>query len=176
MTRAAKSLPVGTNAPGRASIPDRTLRTDPWWRAPLVTFVLLSAWVLYALLRTASQRAFFASPEHYLSPFSSPCITTSCPPAARDFGTWFGDFPPFIAEDTPMIFVARAIAIRAAAGGLEQVGVVDVTEPVGRYGTIRAFSRLANPRHRTNLANERILSIGGQQLVFEPLLLLRSQH
>ena len=33
---------------------------------------------------------------NYLSPFSSPCVTASCPPEARDFGTWFGHFPPFI--------------------------------------------------------------------------------
>ena len=35
----------GTAAPGRASIPERTLRTDNLRKAPLVTFVLLSAWV-----------------------------------------------------------------------------------------------------------------------------------
>ena len=96
MTRATSSMPVGTNAPGRASIPQRTLRTDPWWRAPLITFVLLSAWVLYALVRTVSQRAYFSAPDHYLSPFTSPCVTASCPSGARDFGTWFGHFPPFI--------------------------------------------------------------------------------
>jgi hypothetical protein len=90
------SMQAGTAAPGRASIEARTLRTDNWWRAPLITFVLLSGWVLYAMLRTASQRAFFAGPEHYLSPFDSPCVTTSCPDSARDFGTWFGHFPPFI--------------------------------------------------------------------------------
>jgi hypothetical protein len=96
VTRAAKSMPVGTAAPGRASIPQRTLRTDNWWRAPLLTFVLLSIWVLYALVRTVSQRAYFAGAEHYLSPFTSPCVTASCPSGARDFGTWFGHFPPFI--------------------------------------------------------------------------------
>jgi hypothetical protein len=92
----AKSMPGGTAAPGRASIPEPTLRTDNWWRAPLLTFVLLSVWVLYALLRTVSQRAYFAASEHYLSPFTSPCVTASCPAGARDFGTWFGHFPPFI--------------------------------------------------------------------------------
>jgi len=96
VTRAASSMPVGTNAPGRAAIRERTLRTDPWWRAPLITFLLLSAWVLYALVRTVSQRAYFAAHEHYLSPFTSPCVTSSCPSGARDFGTWFGHFPPFI--------------------------------------------------------------------------------
>ncbi len=101
MTRAA-SLGTGTGGPGRASIPARTLRTDPWWQAPLTTFVLLSMWVLYALIRTASQRAYFVDKYHYLSPFSSPCVTSSCAPEARDFGTWFGHFPPFV----PLAMVA----------------------------------------------------------------------
>jgi hypothetical protein len=89
-------MPVGTASPGRASIPTRTLRTDSWWRAPLITVVLLTTWVLYALIRTASQRAFYVPEGHYLSPFSSPCVSTNCPPEARDFGTWFGHFPSFI--------------------------------------------------------------------------------
>jgi len=89
-------MPVGVSAPGRASIPARTLRTDKWWRAPAITFVLLCIWVAYATVRAFSQRAFFASQEHYLSPFTSPCVSASCPSEARDFGTWFGHFPPFV--------------------------------------------------------------------------------
>jgi hypothetical protein len=89
-------MPAGTSAPGRAAIPARTLRTDNWRQAPLTTFTLLSIWVLYALVRTASQRAYFVQQYHYLSPFSSPCVSSSCPSDARDFGTWFGHFPPFL--------------------------------------------------------------------------------
>ncbi len=86
----------GVAAPGRARISVRTLRTDSWRRAPLITFLLLSIWVLYALVRTVSQSNYFAPKEHYLSPFTSPCVSASCPEAARDFGTWFGHLPPFI--------------------------------------------------------------------------------
>lgn len=92
----ARSMPLGTDAPGRASINVRTLRTDRWWRPPVITFSLLSVWVVYALLRTASQRAYYVPGYHYLSPFTSPCVTASCPSGARDFGTWFGHFPPFV--------------------------------------------------------------------------------
>jgi hypothetical protein len=95
VTRAA-SMPTGTAAPGRAAIEERTLRTDNWRKAPTVTFILLSAWVLYALVRTVWQAAYFAPGEHYLSPFYSPCVTASCDSGARDFGTWFGHFPPVI--------------------------------------------------------------------------------
>jgi hypothetical protein len=91
-----RSIPVGTGASGRAQIPQRTLRTDRWWQAPLLTVTFLSIWVIYAVVRTASQRAFFVEKYHYLSPFTSPCVTKSCPTAARDLGTWFGHFPPFI--------------------------------------------------------------------------------
>jgi hypothetical protein len=87
---------TGVEAPGRARIAARTLRTGRWWVQPLVTAVLLTAWVLYALIRTASQRAYFVPEFHYLSPFSSPCVTASCNPQAMDFGQWLGKFPPFV--------------------------------------------------------------------------------
>ncbi len=86
----------GVGSPGRAQIADRTLRTDRWWIQPALTFTLLVIWLLYALVRTASQRAYFVEQYHYLSPFSSPCLSASCNPAARDFGAWFGNFPPFV--------------------------------------------------------------------------------
>ena len=89
-------MPTGTASPGRAAIPARTLRTDNWRKAPLITFVLLSTWVLYALVRTVWQAAYFAQPERYLTPFYSPCVTSSCVSQSRDFGTWFGHFPPII--------------------------------------------------------------------------------
>jgi hypothetical protein len=92
----ARSLPVGTNAPGRAGISARTLRTDRWWQAPLVTSVLLALWVAYGLVRTASQRDYFVEKYHYLSPFTSPCVTASCVEPSRDLGTWFGHLPPFL--------------------------------------------------------------------------------
>jgi hypothetical protein len=87
---------TGVQSPGRATIAVRTLRTDRWWLQPVLTVTLLSGWVLYALLRTASQGAYFVDKYHYLSPFSSPCVSASCNPSARDFGTWFGHFPPFM--------------------------------------------------------------------------------
>jgi hypothetical protein len=87
---------TGIEAPGRPAIPVRTLRTDRWWLQPLITVTLLSAWVLYALIRTSTQRAYFVEKYHYLSPFSSPCVSASCNPAARDFGSWFGHFPSFV--------------------------------------------------------------------------------
>jgi len=96
VTASAAGSVAGAAEAGRAQIPARTLRTDRWWVAPAVTFTLLMLWLLYALVRTASQRAYFVEQYHYLSPFFSPCVSSSCAPASRDLGTWFGDFPPFL--------------------------------------------------------------------------------
>jgi hypothetical protein len=96
VTRAAERPTHGVSSPSRARIAAKTLRTDRWWVEPTVTAAGLTIWVLYALVRTASQRAYFVEQYHYLSPFSSPCVTASCHPGARDFGTWFGHFAPFV--------------------------------------------------------------------------------
>jgi hypothetical protein len=93
MTRVEPGQGAGVTGAGRARIAERTLRTDRWWGAPLVTVVLLTTWLLYALVRTMTQHDYFVEKYHYLSPFSSPCVSASCSPAARDFGTWFGRFP-----------------------------------------------------------------------------------
>lgn len=87
---------AGVGAQGRAELAEGTLRKDRWWLPSLLTVIGLSVWVIYALVRTASQKAYFVEQYHYLSPFSSPCVSESCIPAARDFGTWFPDFPPLV--------------------------------------------------------------------------------
>lgn len=96
LTSTDTRLRPGVGAPGRAEITQRTLRTDRWWAQPIVTVTLLAVWVLYALIRTATQQYYFVEEYHYLSPFSSPCVSSSCNPAALDFGVWFGNFPPFV--------------------------------------------------------------------------------
>ena len=47
-------MSTGTMGERRARISARTLRTDRWWIAPLVTFAGLSAWVAYATVRVWS--------------------------------------------------------------------------------------------------------------------------
>jgi len=96
VTRATAGPVAGVSGPGRARIAARTLRGDRWWLPPALTAAGLTGWVLYALVRTSTQRAYFVERYHYLSPFSSPCLSESCNPAARDFGAWFGHFPSFV--------------------------------------------------------------------------------
>ena len=63
-------------APRRASIAERTLRTDRWWVQPLLTVLALLAFIAYSTFRAFQNAHYFAEP--YISPFYSPCITTSC--------------------------------------------------------------------------------------------------
>jgi len=87
---------AGVGHPGRAQIPQRTLRTDRWWLSPLLYVIGFSAWLLYGLVRTAMQQDYWVEEFHYLTPFYSPCISSSCDPAAALFGTPLPDFPPLV--------------------------------------------------------------------------------
>ncbi|GGN17228.1 hypothetical protein FHR83_004992 [Actinoplanes campanulatus] len=75
----------------RAAISARTLRTDRWWLAPLVTFIGLGAWVTYATVRVFMHKWFWVEEFHYLTPFYSPCLTDRCGDAAM-FGTPLPNF------------------------------------------------------------------------------------
>ncbi|WP_372727929.1 hypothetical protein [Nocardioides sp.] len=78
----------GVNGPTRARIDAKTLREDRWWLAPLATFVVFTAFVVYATWRAFEGANFYAKP--YLSPFYSPCLTDECARlGAADFGTPF---------------------------------------------------------------------------------------
>ncbi len=66
----------GGPAPRRAAITVRHLRTDRWWLQPLITVVVLLAFIAYSTFRAFQNAYYFAEP--YISPFYSPCITTRC--------------------------------------------------------------------------------------------------
>jgi len=53
----------------------RTLRKDAWWVGPAVTFVVLSAFIVYATFRAFENNYFTWGP--YLTPFYSPYIPIS---------------------------------------------------------------------------------------------------
>ncbi|HYK66562.1 MAG TPA: hypothetical protein VEV45_01355 [Streptosporangiaceae bacterium] len=93
-----------TDAPAktRAQISQKTLRTDPWWRSPTVTAVLLTIWVTYATVHVFIGRYYFVPRYHYLTPFYSPCVSGECTPGSASLGTWIGSLPPII----PYAFVS----------------------------------------------------------------------
>src|ERR1700753_3190221 len=74
-------------ARARAAIAARTLRTDRWWIPPLVTFVGLAAWVIYATVRVFMHKWYYVGQYHYLTPFYSPCLTDRCVAGSSEFGT-----------------------------------------------------------------------------------------
>ncbi|WP_087587611.1 hypothetical protein [Prescottella equi] len=87
---------IGAPPPARADIRARTLRTDRWWLAPLLTTLGLAVFVVYATVRSFVRTAYWVDDYHYLTPFYSPCISESCVPGASHFGTWVGELPMWI--------------------------------------------------------------------------------
>jgi hypothetical protein len=85
------STDTGVTGPTRARIGARTLRPDRWWLSPLVTFVVFTAFVVYATWRAFAGEHYYASP--YLSPFYSPCMGQQCVEGSADFGRPFDWFP-----------------------------------------------------------------------------------
>lgn len=83
-------MTTGVHGPTRAQIEENTLRKDRWWLAPLTTFVVFSAFVVYATVRAFMDKFYFTEP--YLSPFYSPCLG-DCVDGSSDFGQPFGGFP-----------------------------------------------------------------------------------
>ncbi|MFI9507438.1 hypothetical protein [Nocardia sp. NPDC052566] len=87
---------TGVFSKTRARITERTLRTDRWWVPPLITVVGLAAFVIYATIRAYVRTAYWVDDYHYLTPFYSPCVSTSCVEGARHFGAWFGELPKIL--------------------------------------------------------------------------------
>ncbi|MGH3472987.1 MAG: hypothetical protein ACRDPG_13215 [Nocardioidaceae bacterium] len=77
-------MSTGVLGPGRARVPEKTLRRDRWWLAPLTTFVVFLAFIVYATWRAFEGSHFYSAP--YLSPFYSPCMTDTCTSGSADFG------------------------------------------------------------------------------------------
>ncbi|MBM4639558.1 hypothetical protein GS451_17110, partial [Rhodococcus hoagii] len=50
---------IGAPPPARADIRARTLRTDRWWLAPLLTTLGLAVFVVYATVRSFVRTAYW---------------------------------------------------------------------------------------------------------------------
>ena len=55
---------------------DRTLRIDAWWVEPAITVGMLSTFIIYTTWAALVNEHYYVAP--YLSPFYSPCLSTSC--------------------------------------------------------------------------------------------------
>ena len=96
----------GVLAARRARIGSPTLRLDAWWLQPAITVLVLVCFIAYSSWRAFMNADYFAMP--LLSPFYSPCLTTSCVEGASDFGTpisgWFPLSPALIILVVPLGF------------------------------------------------------------------------
>lgn len=141
----------GVNTPGRARIAARTLRTDHWRRAPLVTFLGLSLFVVYGTVRAFWAVNYYAAP--YLSPFYSPCITTACVPEASDFGqpiTWWPLSPALLILIFPLGFRLTCYYYRKAyyRSFWQSPTACAVAEPHKRYTGETQFPLIMQNVHR----------------------------
>ncbi len=129
-------MSTGVMGPGRAGVEAKTLRQDRWWLAPLTTFVVFTAFVVYATWRAFSGEHYYASP--YLSPFYSPCLTDSCVEGSSDFGqpfSWWQLSPALIILVFPLGFRMTCYYYRKAyyrAFWLSPPACA-VAEPHGKY-------------------------------------------
>jgi hypothetical protein len=141
----------GVNTPGRARIAARTLRTDHWRRAPLVTFLGLSLFVVYGTVRAFWAVNYYAAP--YLSPFYSPCITTACVPEASDFGqpiAWWPLSPALLILIFPLGFRLTCYYYRKAyyRAFWQSPTACAVAEPHKRYTGETQFPLIMQNVHR----------------------------
>jgi hypothetical protein len=100
---------AGPNGNGRAAIPARTLRTDNWRKAPIITVILLTLWILYAVVRAFMQKWYWVEDYHYLTPFYSPCVSTGCEGDSSLFGRFLPDIAifPFAMLTLPFLGLFR---------------------------------------------------------------------
>jgi len=100
---------TGVFSPGRAQIPQRTLRTDRWWMPPLLTNLGLGAFLLYGFIRALMQKWYYVEDYHYLTPFYSPCVSRGCIPEASHFGQYLPDvrWLPYAAFSLPFLLLFR---------------------------------------------------------------------
>ena len=148
------SMTNGTLAPGRARIPQKTLRTDKWWVPNLLTVIGLTAWIGYATFRVFQQDFYWVDDYHYLTPFYSPCISDGCVPEAAHFGTFLPDvwFIPFAAFSLPFLGLFRFTCYyyRKAyyRSFWQSPGGCAIAEPHAKYKGESRFPLLGQNSHR----------------------------
>jgi hypothetical protein len=111
---AAPTAPAPTRqGPGRAAIPERTLRRDRWWIQPVVSGGVLLTFIVYSTWAALQNADYYARP--YLSPFYSPCIASVCDSARAGsahvhvpnvgiIGTWWPITPAILVLIFPLGF------------------------------------------------------------------------
>jgi len=167
-------LSTGVSSAGRAQISERTLRQDNWWLSPLVTFVVFTAFVVYATWRAFSGEHYYASP--YLSPFYSPCMGAQCVEGSADFGRpfdWFPYSPALIILIIPLGFRMTCYYYRKAYYRAFWLSppACGVAEPHTRYTGERRFPLILQNGHRWALIASAVIAV---VLTYDVILAFRN--
>ena len=94
---------MSVHAPARANISAKTYRTDKWWLQPLGTVAVLLSFIVYATWRAFEGAHYFTEP--LISPFYSPCLSTTCVEGASLFGQPFGKIFVFGLAISPALLI-----------------------------------------------------------------------
>src|SRR5512145_1477916 len=167
-------MSTGVQGAGRAQITERTLRQDNWWLSPLVTFVVFTAFVVYATWRAFAGEFYYSKP--YLSPFYSPCMGAQCVEGSADFGRpfdWFPYSPALIILVIPLGFRMTCYYYRKAyyrAFWLSPPACA-VAEPHTKYTGERRFPLILQNGHRWALIASALIAM---VLTYDVILAFRN--
>jgi hypothetical protein len=146
-------MATGTQAPGRARIEQRHLRTDRWWIASATTVTILLAFIAYATWRAFANDDYFAEP--YVSPFYSPCLASNCTDMplgvnAAVLGDWWRLSPALIILIFPLGFRLTCYYYRKAyyRGFWASPSACAIPEPRGKYTGETRFPLILQNLHR----------------------------
>ena len=129
-----------------------TLRTDRWWRSPLITATGLFAFVVYATWAAFVGTNYYWEP--YISPFYSPCLAVSCSevgaPYLGIFGTWWPVSPAIIILIFPLGFRLTCYYYRKAyyRAFWQSPAACAVPEPRKNYSGETRFPLVLQNIHR----------------------------
>jgi hypothetical protein len=126
-------------------------RHDRWWVEPLTIVLVLGGFVVYSLIVSIQNANYFADP--YLSPFYSPCLTTSCVEGSSDFGqpfSWWQLSPALLILIFPLGFRMSCYYYRKAYYRSFWLSppACGVAEPHAKYSGETRLPLILNNVHR----------------------------
>ncbi|GAC1328081.1 MAG: hypothetical protein NVSMB13_14930 [Mycobacteriales bacterium] len=133
----------------RIELPGRTLRQDRWWVSPLITFLVLLSFIVYATVAAFANKNYYKAP--YISPFYSPCISANCTsPKIGIIGDWWKLSPALLILIFPLGFRMTCYYYRKAyyRAFWQSPPACAVGEPRKRYSGETRFPLILQNTHR----------------------------
>ena len=150
----ARAQSRGVGAPGRALVGIPTLRTDRWWRSPLIT-PWSRCWRSSSTRPGPRSSARTTSASPYISPFYSPCLAVVLRRDGRPvdlgiFGTWWPVSPAMHHPDLPARLPADLLLLPQGLlpGVLAVAAACAVPEPHEKYSGETRFPLILQNIHR----------------------------